>query len=238
MKSRASQSSSSGWDGRSPCEPKFSEVADQAAAEEVLPHPVHLHSGGERMIRCGEPAREAEAVARLVGGKRRQRGGSDARQRLAFRVAVFAAGENPRGAGLGHFLHHRKFADAVHGLAQVRAEFAEIGGRVAEFGIDGGEIVTPQLGESGVVARSGGDQFARAVCSHASAVDFQPADRAGEEADVIDRAAAQAGVADALAEGEALAAAGVFGELVAHDFHRGLAAVEENFQAARRDEPS
>ena len=50
-------------------------------------------------------------------------------------------------AGLGHLFHYWKFSHAVHGLAQVRAEFAEFGGMLAELGIDGGDLETTLLAD-------------------------------------------------------------------------------------------
>ena len=66
MKSRASQSSSSGWVGRCALLPEVFGRGDEAAAEEIRPQPVDEHAGSERMVRIGQPLGQPQAIARRV----------------------------------------------------------------------------------------------------------------------------------------------------------------------------
>ena len=61
----ASQSSSSGWLGGSPCEPKSSAVLTMPGAEDLEPEPVDRHPGRQRVVRA-RPASWA-SPSRLTG---------------------------------------------------------------------------------------------------------------------------------------------------------------------------
>ena len=65
MKRRASQSSSSGCDGRSPSMPKLSVLATMPLPKCQRHSAVHEDARGERMFAAGHPAREFEAAALL-----------------------------------------------------------------------------------------------------------------------------------------------------------------------------
>ena len=74
MNSQASQSSSSGCAGRSPCEPRSSSVLDEPVAEELLPEAVHEDAGGQRIVaarRANGPGRAASGRVRWTAGVRR-----------------------------------------------------------------------------------------------------------------------------------------------------------------------
>ena len=97
MNRAASQSSSSGWVGSRPWLPKSSGVAHEAAAEVHAPDAIDDDAGRERVLAIGEPAGEAEAIARLVRGERRQAARRLARDDVARRV-VGAARQQVRRA--------------------------------------------------------------------------------------------------------------------------------------------
>ncbi len=97
MKSRASQSSSSGWRGRRALAAEVLGRGDEAAAEEVGPQPVDEDAGRERMVGGGEPAGQAEAIARGVCGERREHLGERV---AADAVRVASSGRRrPRAGG-------------------------------------------------------------------------------------------------------------------------------------------
>ena len=74
----ASQSSSSGWLGHSPCEPKFSAVLTRPMPKELLPEAVDRDAGGERIagstIHCARPSRLIGAPLGSGGRTRGQAG--------------------------------------------------------------------------------------------------------------------------------------------------------------------
>ena len=63
-------------------EPEVIGRADQPAAEMMLPEPIHVHAGGERVAGVGDPLGQLEPA---VGG---------------FRVAGRRSGSADRGAGI------------------------------------------------------------------------------------------------------------------------------------------
>ena len=65
--STASQSSSSGWVGGSPCGAEVVGRGDEAAAEMVLPEAVDDDAGGERMVGPRQPLGQVEAAERRAG---------------------------------------------------------------------------------------------------------------------------------------------------------------------------
>ena len=77
---------------------------DEAAAEEGLPEAIHRHAREQRMARVGEPACEAEAVARLIGWKGGEGGGGVGANGGAALI-VFTALQNVGGLGLREFAH-------------------------------------------------------------------------------------------------------------------------------------
>ncbi len=101
MNSTASQSTSSGWVGHSPCEPRSCSVRREPLAERELPQPVHEDASGQGVVLRGQPAGEIEArrapAARVgLGQEVRNRGLHD----LARLVLPVAAGEDAHHVGL------------------------------------------------------------------------------------------------------------------------------------------
>ena len=76
MNSTASQSSSSGWVGHSPCEPRSSSVRDEPLAEGELPQPVHEDARGQRVV--ARRSASARGRAGSPGGRRRRSGAGSA----------------------------------------------------------------------------------------------------------------------------------------------------------------
>ena len=72
MNSLASQSSSSGCVGRSPCVPKSSRRAHDAAPENFLPDAIHRHARRQRIFGRDQPSRQCESRGLLARGQRRQ----------------------------------------------------------------------------------------------------------------------------------------------------------------------
>ena len=75
-------------------------------AEELLPHAVHLHAGGQRMLRQEEPAGQTQPIRRRVFRQRRQEGRRSERELLPLRRKVVAAVEDLRLPRLGVAHHH------------------------------------------------------------------------------------------------------------------------------------
>ena len=194
----------------------------EAAAEEGLPETIHRHAREQRMARVGQPAREAEAVARLVGGKRRERRGSVGADGGATLI-VFAPLENVGGPGLRQFAHH-------HDVLRLVGEFGlrgARGGERRELGAVGLVVIREVMAELrlalGGRERTGGKKFAH----------FHRGQRAAEDAEVVHEPAREAAVAEPFAEGDRVAAAArdVLGEMVADDFGARRAAVDEQAEA-------
>ena len=99
----ASQSSSSGWLGGSPCAPKSSAVLTMPGAEELEPEAVDRHAGRQRVVRGDQPLGQAQPVDRRARRKRRQERGHAPADLLASLV-VFAALEQERRLGLAGLL--------------------------------------------------------------------------------------------------------------------------------------
>ena len=102
MNSVASQSSSSGCDGHSPCDAEIFDGLDDAGAEIHLPEAIHGDARQQRIAGIDQPFGEAEAIVRRAGGQRRQRGGNAGLHDFAGLI-VCAADQQMRlfrGAGL------------------------------------------------------------------------------------------------------------------------------------------
>ncbi len=111
IKSRASQSSNSGWVGTAPCGPKFSVRGDDAPAEEHLPVAVDRHPRRQRMARVGEPTRQTQPIARRVLGERRQGGGRLAPHGFVLGRVIAAARQLVRLPWLRLLFHRHDLED-------------------------------------------------------------------------------------------------------------------------------
>ena len=79
----------------------------QPDAEEVLPHPVDLHPGSQRMLRQEQPPGQPQPVGRKVVRQRWQAGWSREGQRIAQRRKIVAPVEHASLSGLGIAHHHQ-----------------------------------------------------------------------------------------------------------------------------------
>ena len=108
--------------------------ADDAGAEEMLPHPVDLHARGQRMFGRDEPLRQTEPILRGILRQRRQerrRGERD----LLGRLQVFATRENVRLTRLGVAHHHDARQLVVFIVGELLLQFLVIGARLPRGGI-------------------------------------------------------------------------------------------------------
>jgi hypothetical protein len=105
MNSVASQSSSAGWVGGAPWEPKVVLRLDQAAAEVLLPDAVDHDARGQRVGGVEEPAGEVESVG-LCDAQGRQDGGRAGCDRIAGPGEV-ALDEEAGVPGRREFVHHQ-----------------------------------------------------------------------------------------------------------------------------------
>ncbi len=88
--------------------PKILRGFYQAGAKKLLPQPIDLYSGGERMVFGDQPTRQIEAIGCLTARQRRQHGGNTAGHRITTFV-ILAALENVSDAICLQFLHdHRR----------------------------------------------------------------------------------------------------------------------------------
>ena len=115
-----------------------------AAAEEHLPVAIHRHARRQRMVRVGQPARQAEPVARRVLRERRQRRRRVAADGPVLRGVVVAAGEDIRLSRLRHLLHRHDLEDARLGREQPLACLPQLGARLRRFRVDRREVIRPQ----------------------------------------------------------------------------------------------
>ena len=75
-------------------------------AEEVLPHPIHLHTGCQRMLRQEEPLGQPEPVGRGTSRQRRQERWRGKRKRVTLGREIVAAVEDLRLPWIGVAHHH------------------------------------------------------------------------------------------------------------------------------------
>ena len=142
MNSVASQSSSSGCVGGSPCVPKSAGVATIPRAEILFPDPVHDHARGQGIVRGHQPAREPKPVQRLALGGRVQRRRQSGLHRLAFAQEAPAL-EHVRLARLGQLLHDGSKRNRPLVLLRVRSRRRQSVARGFQFGRDG-PVVFPE----------------------------------------------------------------------------------------------
>ncbi len=133
MKRRASQSSSSGCDGRSPSDAEIVRAADDAPAEMPAPQAVHENAGGERVFAAGHPARQFETAALLRGQDRlRERGLHDLREAaIAILAEREVAAADVHGQGLcdravGHAHDGGRVGSLVLQRHQVRVHHVQL----------------------------------------------------------------------------------------------------------------
>ena len=108
----ASQSSSSGWLGYSPCSPKFSDVLTRPVPKYLCQKRFHRHAGGERVVGLDEPAGEPQTIVRRIVRHRGQHRRHAGIHPLARHV-VGAANQPERVAPGFHLLHHHDGWEAV-----------------------------------------------------------------------------------------------------------------------------
>ena len=195
---------------------------DQALAKERLPETIYRHAGEQRMTSIGEPTREAETVARLIGGEGREHGGRIGRDGGAA-VVVLAALQDVGGLGRGQLAHDHDFFGGVGELSLGRAG----GGECGDLGAVGRVVV----GEIGFKPRVGGRLGVGG--GRVKRADFNGGELAAEDAEVVDQPALEAAIAETFAEvdGVTAAASDVFGEMIADDFGADGLAVDEDAQA-------
>ena len=116
--STASQSSSSGWLGGSPCAPKSSTRLHQPGAEEHLPVAVHRHPRRQRIGRSDQPASQPQPVgtALSVPGADERR---HARRDLAPGWSYWPRSSTWVARGNGHLLHHHRRRDLLENACQL-----------------------------------------------------------------------------------------------------------------------
>ena len=107
MNSAASQSSSSGCAGHSPCEPRSSSPLEMPAAEKLAPQTIDVHARSERIARRDQPVGQIEPCgappARIELAQKHWNGGL---HDVAGFVHPVAARQNARLGGRGGFGHH------------------------------------------------------------------------------------------------------------------------------------
>ena len=119
MNSAASQSSSSGCEGWSPCVPKSSEVRTSTAAEQLLPDAIDGDARGQRIIaRDTSQSSQGQGVGLRAPRQRRQ-------ARRAFRAALHHRGSRSRRG------HGRRLAEKCRARASLVGASAERGGRMS-----------------------------------------------------------------------------------------------------------
>ena len=195
---------------------------DEAATEEGLPEAIHRHAREQRMARVGEPAGEAEAVARLIGRKGGEGGGGVGANGGAALI-VFTALEDVGRLGLREFAHDHDFLGLIGEFGLRRAG----GGERGELGAVGLVV----MGEVGVEV--GWRRKRRLRGSGIDAADLEGGEFAGEDPELVNEAALEAAVAETFAEGDGVAATAgdVFGEVIANDLGAGGLAVDEEVEA-------
>ena len=176
--------------------------AHEAGAEEFLPKTVHLHAGGERMLGAQQPLGKAHAIARQVGGHRRQAGGRGGLHGVAALI-VFPAGKD---------VGHRRLALLVHDVGDGSAALDSVL-FLLQFG-GAGSGVLPRLvvhGQPPVVERiafgigaliGGFGENAAVFLRVRQGGDFARTEQAGIEAHVLETEALNARLLVALAEFE------------------------------------
>ncbi len=129
--------------GRTALTAKIFRGADQPAAKTNLPKTIHRHAGRQRMLGADQPTSQAQPVAGLIRGPRRQGG-----RRIGLdgipRGVVGPAPQQIRGPRLGKFLHHHNFLDLVAGLATLLTSGLQGCQLGAIFWIQRDQIILPQ----------------------------------------------------------------------------------------------
>ena len=152
---------------------------DQAHAENLLPHAVDGHTGGERMLLGEEPLRETEAVARQGGSHRRQDRGRAGFHPVALLVVGAAVEDVGERLLSGALVHHQGNGAAAGDLAKVEIEAVLLrrefpvglpGTReepVEQVPARGGREVAGGLGEGRAGIRPGAEQAGFGFGEHA-----------------------------------------------------------------------
>ena len=152
MNSVASQSSSSGCDGRVALRAEIFGGLDDAGSEIQLPVAIHGHARGERMRGIDEPFGEVEAGGALavVDGERRQDGGSTGLDLVGL-IAIVAAAQHEGVARLLHLAHDHGGEDLFLQRRGLFAEGFQVGVLVAQRLVgDEAKIVFAQAGFFGL----------------------------------------------------------------------------------------
>ena len=201
----------------------------QPEAEERLPESVDSHPREQRVIGIDKPPREAEAISRLIGRKRRQRGGC-VRLDLLSPLVVVAPLEHVGRLRLRQLPHHH---DLRRLLGEVVA--APAGGLEGSLlSSDGGVECRCDIAAERLGVGPRGDA-ARDRAGRERLADLQRRERPVEYAEIIHEAVLEAVVAHSLADRDRVstAAGDLAGEAVADNLGRRRVAVDEDPQARR-----